>query len=152
MTAKKRLAVWALTHVDFDQGSPTESGASGALVDEGTDSKYIETVCEGYRMLRQWNFQPCQPRHRRCRASSGGKPAANAASSLALAGSPRAACLIALTILFLWSGEQTGTGGARQSRSSSFPSPIWMATPRTITWVLDCQDILTQLAAGGRAA
>jgi DNA-binding winged helix-turn-helix (wHTH) protein len=54
-----RLAVWGTdTHVDFDQGLGYGiRRIRRALVDEGTDSKYIETIPrEGYRMLAAVEF------------------------------------------------------------------------------------------------
>jgi len=62
-----RLAVWGSdTHVDFDQGLAYGiRRIRRALVDEGTDSKYIETIPrEGYRMLAAVEFRPRQRHHR----------------------------------------------------------------------------------------
>ena len=54
-----RFAVWGNdTHVDFDQGLAYGiRRIRRVLVDEGTDSKYVETIPrEGYRMLAAVEF------------------------------------------------------------------------------------------------
>jgi TolB-like protein/DNA-binding winged helix-turn-helix (wHTH) protein/Flp pilus assembly protein TadD len=153
-----RLAVWGTdTHVDFDQGLAYGiRRIRRALVDEGTNSKYIETIPrEGYRMLAAVEFL------------------APAAATLPRPEPPRAeipppmrhrpwrwlapvavTCLIALTIFFLWSGKNKRAPAAAQPKSivvipftnlDGDPNDDYLGAGLS-------EDILTQLAAGGRAA
>jgi TolB-like protein/DNA-binding winged helix-turn-helix (wHTH) protein/Flp pilus assembly protein TadD len=153
-----RLAVWGTdTHVDFDQGLAYGiRRIRRALVDEGTDSKYIETIPrEGYRMLAGVEFPTppaaTPPRPEPPRAEIPPPVRHHPWRWLA----PVAVtCLIALTILFLWSGKNKRAAAAAQRKSivvipftnlDGDPNDDYLGAGLS-------EDILTQLAAGGRAA
>lgn len=153
-----RLAVWGTdTHVDFDQGLAYGiRRIRRALVDEGADSKYIETIPrEGYRMLAAVEF----PTPAAATPPTPEPPQAEIPPPMRhhpwrWLAPVAATCVIVLTILFLWSGMNKRAPAASQRKSivvipftnlDGDPNDDYLGAGLS-------EDILTQLAAGGRAA
>jgi TolB-like protein/tetratricopeptide (TPR) repeat protein len=153
-----RRAVWgAETHVDFDQGLAYGiRRIRRALIDEGTDSKYIETIPrEGYRMLAAVEFPPpAAATAQRPEPRSAKIPLPVRHYSWRWLAAVAATCLIGLTSLFLWSVDNKRARAASQRKSIVIVPFMNLDGDRNDDYLGAglAEDILTELAAGGRAA